>query len=242
MEAAVALLMTMSGPKDHGLFYGALDPAVERFNATDLDDRAMFKEALDRFVRTYSFLSQIVGFGDTKMERDYLYCRALASLVRTPADDGGIDLGSEVELSHLRNEVTFSGKLSPEGEDGEVRTIFGEGLGKRYEAPTEHLSTIIDLLNERFGLDLSDADQLLFDQFEETWATDSELGAQARNNTIENFKLVFDPKFMSTIVTRMDSNEAIFKQILDDADFRDVLAEFYLRKMYDRLREGSATA
>jgi type I restriction enzyme R subunit len=238
MEAAVALLMTMSGPKDHGLFYGALDPAVERFNATDLDDRAIFKEALDRFVRTYSFLSQIVGFGDTKMERDYLYCRALASLVRRPADDGGIDLGSEVELSHLRNEVTFSGKLSPEGEDGEVKTIFGEGLGKRYEAPTEHLSTIIELLNERFGLDLYETDQLLFDQFEETWAGDEELGAQARNNTIENFKLVFDPKFMSTIVTRMDYNEAIFKQILDDADFRDVLAEFYLRKMYDRLREA----
>ena len=35
----------------------------------------------------------------------------------------------------------------------------------------------------------------------------------------------------------MDANEAIFKQILDDADFRDVLAEFYLRKIYGRLRE-----
>jgi type I restriction enzyme R subunit len=166
-----------------------------------------------------------------------LYCRALASLVRTPADDGGIDLGSEVELSHLRTEVTFSGKVSPESEDGEVRTVFGDGIGKKFEVPTEHLSTIIEMLNERFGLDLSEPDQLLFDQFEETWAKDEELGAQARNNTIDNFRLVFDPKFMATIVTRMDSNEAIFKQILDDADFRDVLAEFYLRKMYDRLRE-----
>jgi len=34
----------------------------------------------------------------------------------------------------------------------------------------------------------------------------------------------------------MDSNEAIFKQILDDPDFRDVLAEFYVRKIYERLR------
>ncbi|MHB1510129.1 MAG: type I restriction endonuclease subunit R [Acidimicrobiales bacterium] len=237
IEAAVALLVTMSGPKDHGRLYGILSPAVERFDAMGLNDRAEFKEALDRFVRTYGFLSQIVGFGDTKLERDYLYCRALASLVRTPADDGGIDLGSEVELSHLRNEVTFSGTITPEANDGEVRTIFGDGIGKRYEVPTEHLSTIIELLNERFGLELTEPDQLLFDQFEETWASDGELTAQARNNTIENFKLVFDPKFMATIVTRMDSNEAIFKQILDDPEFRDVLGEFYLRKMYDRLRE-----
>ena len=77
----------------------------------------------------------------------------------------------------------------------------------------------------------------MFDQFEEGWAADGELATQARNNTLDNFRLVFDPKFMSTVVTRMDSNEAIFKQILDDPDFRDVLAEFYVRKIYERLRQ-----
>jgi type I restriction enzyme R subunit len=236
IEAAVAVLVTMSGPKDHGLFYGTLSPAVDRFNALPIDDQAEFKEALDKFVRTYSFLSQVVSFGDTKLERDYRYCRALASVIRAPADDGGIDLGSEVELTALQIEATYTGKLSPESEGGEVVAIFGEGRGKRFEAPLEHLSKIIEVLNERFGLNLSETDQLLFDQFEEGWAGDQELAAQARNNTIDNFRLVFDPKFMSTVVTRMDSNEAIFKQILDDADFRDVLAEFYVRKIYERLR------
>jgi type I restriction enzyme R subunit len=227
----------MTGPKDHGLFYGTLSPAVDRFNALGTDDQAEFKQALGKFVRTYSFLSQVVSFGDTKLERDYRYCRALASVIRAPADDGGIDLGSEVELTALQIEATFTGKLSPESESGEVKTIFSEGRGKRYEAPLEHLSKIIELLNERFGVNLSETDQLLFDQFEEGWAADDELAAQARNNTIDNFRLVFDPKFMSTVVTRMDSNEAIFKQILDDPDFRDVLAEFYVRKIYERLRQ-----
>ncbi len=30
----------------------------------------------------YSFLSQIVSFGETIWERDYVYCRALASNLR----------------------------------------------------------------------------------------------------------------------------------------------------------------
>jgi type I restriction enzyme R subunit len=240
IAAAVAVLVTMTGPKDHGLFYGTLSPAVERFSTLGIDDEAEFKEALDKFVRTYSFLSQIVSFGDTKLERDYRYCRALASMIRAPADDGGIDLGSEVELTALQIEATFTGKLSPESESGEVKTIFSEGRGKRHEAPLEHLSKIIEILNERFGLNLSETDQLLFDQFEEGWAADGELAAQARNNTLDNFRLVFDPKFMSTVVTRMDSNEAIFKQILDDADFRDVLAEFYVQKIYGRLRQDDS--
>ena len=37
---------------------------------------------------------------------------------------------------------------------------------------------------------------------------------------------------MNTIVTRMDDNDAIFKKILDDDDFRATVGEFYLRKVY----------
>lgn len=104
----------------------------------------------------------------------------------------------------------------------------------------EHLSSIIEVLNERFGTDLTDTDKLLFDQFEESWIADSELADQAQNNTLDNFRLVFDKKFLQTIVTRVDANEEIFKKILDDQDFREALGEFYLRKVYQRLQTSPA--
>ncbi len=64
---------------------------------------------------------------------------------------------------------------------------------------------------------------------------------QAQNNSIDNFRFAFDKKFMSTILTRVDANDEIFKRILDDDDFRLTLGEFYLRKVYERLnRETSA--
>jgi type I restriction enzyme R subunit len=236
IESLVELLVTLSDPKGHGLVYAALDPAVERFLALGEEDRLGFKDALDKFVRTYSFLSQVVSFGDTKLERDYRYCRALAACLRDKVSIERLDLGSEVELSHLRNEVTFTGSLALAADSGEVKSIFGEGTGKQHDPDVEPLSRIIEILNERFGLTLGEGDQLLFDQFEEDWASDPELAAQAQNNTIENFKLVFDPRFINTIVTRMDSNEAIFKQILDDDEARALIGEYYLRKVYERLR------
>ena len=95
-----------------------------------------------------------------------------------------------------------------------MKAIFGEGRGPQNEPEMEHLSQIVDVLNERFGLNLNEQDQLLFDQFEETWVADPEVAAQARNNTIENFRLVFDRRFLGTVVGRMDENEAIFKRIL----------------------------
>ena len=51
--------------------------------------------------------------------------------------------------------------------------------------------------------------------------------------------LAFDRKFMQTIVTRMDSNREVFKWILDDEDFRDLLGDYNLKKVYVQLRDAA---
>lgn len=137
-------------------------------------------------------------------ERDYIYCRALASRIR---DASRVERLEQVELTHLRMEVTYEGSLVVEHGEGEVKTIFGGGLGRKTEPEPEHLSEIVAELNERFGLKLNDQDQFLFDQFEETWVTDPEVVAQAKGNSLESFRLVFDDRFLDTVVSRMDDNE-----------------------------------
>lgn len=237
MAAVAALLVTLDGAQGHGKVYAGLDPAVDRFHALDEESRLAFRDALHRFVSTYAFLSQIVSFNETAMERDYLYCRALAACLRGQDSIERLDLGSEVELTHLRTQETFSGSVSLTAEQGELTTFPGEGKGPQHEPDIEPLSQIVQMLNERFGMELGEADQLLFDQYEREWVDDPDLAAQARENSKENFALVFERKFIDTIVKRMDSNEEIFKRILDDEDFRAALADFYLARVYGLLRE-----
>ena len=137
-------------------------------------------------------------------------------------------------LTHLRVEQTFEGSASLKTGGGEVKTFFGEG--RQYEPGTETLSQIIEEINERFGLDLGEPDQLLFDQYEQEWLGDETLAAQARNNDLPNFRLVFDRVFMDTIVKRMDSNEEIFKKILDNDDFKSLLFDFYANRLFSQFR------
>lgn len=181
-----------------------------------------------------SDISQIVGYVDRQLERDYLYARALLSYLPGQAAER-FDIGADVELTHLKIAQTFEGSGSLEEGGGEVVAIFS-GRGKQHELDPVHLSTIVEIVNERFGLELGDTDQLLFDQFEESWAADETLGAQARANDLANFRFVFDREFLATIVGRVDQNDAIFKRILDDEDFRRTLLEFYATKLYERLR------
>jgi type I restriction enzyme R subunit len=166
----------------------------------------------------YAFISQIVSYVDRQLERDYLYARALLACLPGQAAER-LDLGGEVALTHLKIAQTYEGSASLEEGGGEVVAIF-PGRGKEHEPEKEHLSRIVDVMNERFGLELGDADQLLFDQFEESWAADESLAARARNNDFQNFRLVFDRTFLDTVVRRMDDNEEIFNRILDEPEFR----------------------
>jgi type I restriction enzyme R subunit len=237
IETAVTELLAGKRADNHAKVYASLDPALTRFQAMDREDQDDFRDLIGRYVSIYGFIAQIVSFTDVTLERDYIYARALeARLPRSEAE--GIDIGSEVKLTHLRTEQITEGALELLSGLGEVKAIYS-GKGPQFVPDKENLSTIIEVLNERFGMNLNEQDQLLFDQFEETWATDPEIIAQARSNQYENFRLVFDRMFLGTVVSRMDDNDAIYKRVLDDDEFQLALMDLYASRLYQRLRKVS---
>jgi type I restriction enzyme R subunit len=240
IPAAVTELLAGKNVANHDKVYARLDPALARFEGLGKDEQDVFRGVIGRFVSMYGFVAQIVNFTDAGLERDYVYSRALQARLGGGGGGGSIDIGSEIALTHLRTEHTGTGSASLTEGDGTIAAIFS-GQGKQHDPELEPLSKIIDSLNQRFGTDLDDEDQLLFDQFEETWVRDPEVVAQAQNNEFENFRLVFDRMFMGTVIGRMDDNEAIFKRILDDDEFQKTLMHLYAIRVYRRLREGPET-
>jgi type I restriction enzyme R subunit len=73
---------------------------------------------------------------------------------------------------------------------------------------------------------------------EATWLGDPHLVAQARANPLDNFRLVFNDRFIKSIVERMDDNADIFGKILDDQGFQTVVMEHYLKRVYGQARAG----
>jgi type I restriction enzyme, R subunit len=71
------------------------------------------------------------------------------------------------------------------------------------------LSRLVDKLNDRFGTDFRQADQLFFDQVAEGAVENDTLKTAAQVNTLDNFKHVFD----RLLEGRMDGNEEIFDRM-----------------------------
>ncbi len=56
-------------PDDHARLEAQLQPAVGRFGALDEDEQTAFRDRLSAFVNLYAFLSQIIPYGDSDLER-----------------------------------------------------------------------------------------------------------------------------------------------------------------------------
>jgi len=214
--------------------YALLDVARDRFTDLDGSDQEEFRTWLKRFVSRYGFISQVLPMADTAMEKRYAYCRLLER--RLPSEpSGSMDLGDQVQMTHLRVQKAGEHDLSLE-KGGGVLHAFGEGGPGGYEDLLAPLSKLIDRLNERFGGDLSEADQLHLEGIGADMAADPEVQQQAAANTEENFGIEFDKRFTDAVAARMSQAEELTIRILDRPEFREEVVKALMPRVYERAR------
>ncbi|MBN2488787.1 MAG: type I restriction endonuclease subunit R, partial [Methanosarcinaceae archaeon] len=227
-------------PSDQGKLYAFINPAIDRYNALAPEEaKEDFKHALVSFVRFYSFLSQIMPFQDVELEKLYTYGRFLLKTLPKDTTDP-FRLHDEVALEYYKlTKITEDHPivLYSQGEDYiKGPTDAGTGTTEEERAP---ISEIIEILNERFGTEFSEANRLFIDQVKEDMISNEELSLQAKNNTLENFRFGFEDVFLSTLINRMDMNKEIFSSIMDDKEFGGKVRKYLLKEVYEKLRESA---
>ena len=220
---------------DHAAMNGILDQAVDRFKERDEEEREEIKALLVNFRNLYGFLSQVIPYQDSDLEQLYTYLRFLLTKLPKREGSGPAHLEDEVELQYYRLQKISEGQIDLNTGDGQPLKGPGDvGTGQQDE--TIRLSELIDILNERFGTDFTQADQLFFDQIQEEAIESETLRKAAATNSKEDFRYVFEKAFEGLVIDRMDGNEDIFGKLMSDGEFRRLAMEHLLHKVYGALK------
>lgn len=236
----VVTALLANNDKTNEALYADTDLAVARFTDLDDDQQDDFRHALRDYLRLYSFLAHVLPYTSKDMERLYLYGKILATRLPRDEDDETPDLSDAAVLTHLRMEKgdqTNAALTTVTDDESETTGHTGEGRGRSNDQPTERLSSIIDVLNDRFGLNLTEADQLFFDQIETEVNDNDRAQAVALNNDFDQFTTVFSDLLEGVIIDRHTANDALLTAFLDKPDFRDALTTMIGRKFYNSIRE-----
>jgi type I restriction enzyme R subunit len=226
-------------PLDHQAMNAALDPAVSRFRARaeeNPDEAELWRGKLQAFQNLYGFLSQVIPYQDSDLERLYVFVRHLMTKLPRRASGAAYEFDDEVKLEYYRLQKISEGSIALK--EGEARKLDGPtevGSGVLREQPVP-LSQLIEVVNERFGTDFNQADQLFFDQIVEAAMGDDGLRRAAAVNPGDKFELLFKNVLERLFVDRMDQNEDIFVRFMNDVPFQKVVTTWMAEEAYRRLR------
>lgn len=226
-------------PNDHQLMNAALDPCVVRFKELQKnrpEEAELWRGKMLAFGNLYGFLSQIIPYQDSDLERLYVFLRHLATKLPKRGSGPTYQFDDEVRLEYYRLQKISEGSISLS--DGQAIRLDGPsevGTGVLHEEAVT-LSRLIDVVNDRFGTDFNQADQLFFDQIVEAAISDAALKQAAAVNPGDKFELVFKNLLEALFVERMDQNEEIFARFMNDRSFQKVVTGWLSSEAYRKLR------
>ncbi len=224
-------------PKDHRVMNAILDGVVERFTGREEEDQDTFRGQLTAFRNLYAFLSQIIPYQDRELEKLYAFSRNLLAKLPPPGEGQRFQLDDEVALHYFRMQQVTDGSIDlSEGITYPLKgpTDVGTGVVREEAVP---LSSLVDKLNEHFGTDFTEADQLFFDQIRVTAEEDERIIEAARANTLPDFSAFLDRVIDELFIERMEGNEDIFARVMTDSAFRAAAQSHLAEEIFQRVRE-----
>jgi type I restriction enzyme R subunit len=224
---------------DHKLMNAVLDKVRQRFVEANEPEQEEFRGQLTAYRNLYAFLSQIIPYQDSELEKLYAFVRNLINKLPPPGDGKAFSLDDEVALRFFRLQQLKEGSIDLDyGEAEPLKGPTDVGTGGMNEEGVA-LSTLVSKLNERFGTDFKEADQLFFDQIRASAEDNEKIVEAATANNFANFSSYLERTIDELFIDRMEGNEEIFARIMTDKEFRTAAQDHLSLEIFRRIRERS---
>lgn len=190
-----------------------LAPAVDRWKAKEDTPKREFKAILRKFLRSYSFITQMVALGDKDLHRLFVFGGFLVKKLFLDTGDTP-DLRDKVELEYLRIEDkgTQAIKLTSEQlHNG------GANAGISKEEEEVQLSVLIEHLNAVFGTEWEDADKII-KACADKICEDEDFVAKARTNSMGDLKAIFGTVMMNALAAILSDSQDMFEKFSENPD------------------------
>ena len=220
----------------HARLEATLQPAHGRFLELDEDTQIEFRDQLGAYVRLYSFISQIIPYGDSELELLASFGRAL--LPRLTISSEPVRIDGDVELEFYRLQQVSSGAITIDDDHDTAVKPPTDVNGSNDEA-TAPLSEIIDQLNDQFGTDFDEGDRLLLEQIKHAAISEDTIRQTALANDFDKFCIAVKERIVKLMVERLADNRDFINRCLDENDpgFGTAVIDGLLKDVFEALSE-----
>ncbi|MCA6312565.1 type I restriction endonuclease [Phenylobacterium sp.] len=219
------------------------DEAAAKSASEEMATLVLFKGDLGAYIRLYTFLSQIFDYGNTAVEKRFLFYKPLERLLEFGREKTGIDTSQLILTHHAIKSLGKQNFQLGEGDTPGIPPIEGAGGGAVHDPQKALIAEILEKVNGLFDGDLTDDDQLVYvnNVLKGKLLESKELATQAKNNTKAQFAAspTLETQILNAIMDALSAHQAMSKQALDSPRVREGLKDILLGpgQLYEALRE-----
>jgi type I restriction enzyme R subunit len=193
-----------------------LDQSVNSFRALEKNRKEEFRTMLQHYIRFYAFVSQLITFTDTELEKLYVFAKNLNRKLPKRENHLPFEIQDCVDLDSFRIQETFTGYIPLTKEDGKVKPIGNETRGT-YQEEFDFLSNIIKVLNDTFGANLTAEDKVDLQTMKDKIEAREDLHAVMHSdNTEANIRDKFGRVMDEIMLDFVNNKLELYKKLSED--------------------------
>lgn len=214
----------------------ALDPVIKTYLEKTNEEKAEFKSLIKKYIRIYSFLSQIMPFEEVELEKLHVFAKFLVKKLPAEKNSLPLEVTQNVDIDSLKYKENDLIDISLNEGDGKLKGISVAG-GVQVVGEQDKLSNIVNELNDVYGnAEFDDNDKVVFKQLENNLTKNENFVKTVLNNPDkENIKLRFNEYFENEVFELQDKNFNLFKKIMDDNKFNGILKDLLFDLVYSNI-------
>lgn len=187
---------------------------AERVNPMSDEEKDKYRKEVNRFVRQYGFLAQLMNFTDPDLEKFYVFCKVFYKFLPYTKETLPMELMGMIDLDKLRIQLSYDGAIELEDNPTELKaTRIGE-VGVKVEDEKRTVAELLDMVNSPFAAILNENDKIIKQIWEELLKDPEVVAAARAGNSYDVMMNICKEKFDATIVDQIDKY-LNFKEILD---------------------------
>lgn len=213
-----------------------VDDRVKPLNEEDKDS---YRKLVNRYVRQYGFIAQVMHFIDPDLEKYYIFLKIFYKFLPYTKETLPLEILELIDLDKLRIQLSFDGALDLDEDEKHIKSPRLGEPGKKTKDEERTVQEILNIANEPYVGFLNENDKILRQIWQDV-LTDPEVNDAFRaNNSYDILLNIVKEKFDQKIAEQIDKYYNFVEVLEHDQTFSISLIRKFVEAIAERTRLSS---
>lgn len=213
---------------DPGRINSEVDVIAKRVNELEEKELEELRSLLLDYLKKYAFISQIITYTDTSLEKLYVFLRLLVKKIKIERTELPKEVLDKIDLESIKIPKTSQGSISLQA-GGEKLEPMGDGKRGFDEEDKDFLSRILQEVNERFGTEFTEDDRVILNDLSMRLLKNQKLKGTIQNNAPDAAMIRYKKMYQDEKIGMLNRHYGLYEKL----DQNKELDEFVMRRVFD---------